>query len=144
MKRLVVLALWCSCALPSFAASSAVPEVTAVDSDTSAPQPPSPALMVSTDSAGGLFAPGSVSVFRIMNPSSDLALGPISATLGAKVGFTVVSNTCAKGLPARASCSVSVAWNPAGELSSTDLIVSSSSPKVEVRSSLRGDRHLSR
>lgn len=98
-----------------------------------------PGLLLASPTSGGFFASGQRSTFRVLNPSSDQALGPVSAKAMGQTGFKVESNTCSKGLAPRSQCTLVVAWHPLSPGVSRSELVVSSSPSMEVRSSLTGD-----
>lgn len=98
-------------------------------------------LVVAGPASGGYFAPGQRSTYRILNASSQTSMGPLAVK--ASDGFKVESSTCSSGLAPRASCTVVVFWKGADRSqASGELVVASSSPALEVRSSLRGDSSL--
>lgn len=141
IQRTLSLAAAALCA-SSFSLGSAAGEAMA---HAAKPRPPGPALMVMSDQAGGLMASGSTSTFRVLNPSSTVALGALSAKAQPASGFKVESNTCKNGLAPRATCLVTVSWSGQGsQTAASELVVASGAPSIEVRSALRGDAALSR
>ena len=113
---------------------------------TTATAPPGTALIIASDSAGGLFAPGDSARYRVLNASSSVALGPIKASISRGQGFTVINNSCSAGLDPGRSCIVLVRWNAPTDhapLSRAQLVISSQAPSIEVRNALTGDRSLS-
>jgi hypothetical protein len=105
-----------------------------------------PGIIVASDASGGFFASGDVATYRVLNASPSVGLGPLSATVGRSQGFKILSNGCSTGLGPRQSCLVRVSWTSSSMnvVSHAELVLASSKPDIESRSSLTGDASLSR